>query len=1016
MPTEDEEMPVAQVEADSRACATEKQDKDEEMPPTKQEGEPSSAAPDEKDELPEATGSKADVGEEKSKDQDKAPELTKKSDTKFEEESDAVADERERIPVDKVLVDSNNTLNALPMAGGKLLMSVNDGGLQYMFAGVRANVGVKSGRYMFEMRIMEYLNPEEGRLGRNARVPLPRQCVRVGFTLAGGQDSLLDEDAGGAFFDSDGNFVHMRNRTRVSQRFGRDQVLGVLINLDASSPHKNTMSLFRDGHRLSEPQALPEVLLGKPLYPTFIYKNLTIQVNFGPVAKRPLPFVCRMLQDASLEDLEMSSVGVSATEKPEVLFPVGLPDNGMFDWLDQFLAANAKYTELSDRKVLEWAQRSGLYRPRGYRSRDSNDKPGMGFGIPMLDDSSAQVALASLTPAMRRDFVFMEVRANLLESQRRANLHRFPAGAFRRVALVVMGEPPPEYRKQVQDLMLADKIRTIEFERKRKAEAPLSKRLHDSRPPLTLHPNREEKSKEERNDEGKGDEVNEDEKDKDAELVAKEAGEQPVTLDEEEKALVHRKSATPDIVSSVLTECFSSFTLPSEEEGFDEIKYVWQDAETCAKEMKAWILEQKRTQRIEDLQPSEGFTNQYDDWQKALQEWKKLQMSSRANVFKQQHSKKKDGVSDDEGGKEREKGKERNDAKNSQNEEVKNDDEKKEDENKNDEKSDADERKTANDKQDEEKEDDAGDDSAKPEKNVEIDEDEINVYEVEDINNIGNGRPLYAHFTYEDWMLLSLRFELHLLVHAFRRDVDDPDRPSFHQSHLNFYFNKYYQRAFSIESFGCTTLEELVALIKETIVIDKTSSFVNSLCASDMPHEKFVRVVEEHRRDRQRCIDAGDETARLRFSRPAPPAQGAQSGRFQNTQEPLQRSGGGRPQGGAASGGGSRYGGGLSEDRGRTGSSTGQKRLAGPARDYHPPAKQARFSAASSSYTGSSSLRPAPGQARSYGSGGFGGQGRGGYGGRGGGGGYDRGRGGYDRGGASRGGGGYERDRGGYRR
>eukprot|EP00927_Polykrikos_kofoidii_P041706 TRINITY_DN3554_c0_g2_i1.p1 TRINITY_DN3554_c0_g2~~TRINITY_DN3554_c0_g2_i1.p1 ORF type:complete len:199 (+),score=26.09 TRINITY_DN3554_c0_g2_i1:54-650(+) len=198
-------------------------------------------------------------------------------------------------------------------------------------------------------------------------------------------------------------------------------------------------------------------------------------------------------------------------------------------------------------------------------------------------------------------------------------------------------------------------------------------------------------------------------------------------------------------------------------------------------------------------------------------------------------------------------------------------------------------------------------------------------------------------------------------------------------------------------------------------MIDKTSCFINSVIPVDTSHEKFVRVVEEHRRDRQRCIDAGDETARLRFSRPAPPAQSTQSGRFQNTQISLQRGGGGRLASGAASGGVSRYSGATSEDRSRTNSGTGPKRPAAPARDYNPPAKQGRFSAASSSYAGSAILRPALGQSRSYGGGGFGGHGRGSSGGRGAGG-YDRGRGGYNRGETSRGGGGYERDRGGYRR
>lgn len=30
----------------------------------------------------------------------------------------------------------------------------------------------------------------------------------------------------------------------------------------------------------------------------------------------------------------------------------------------------------------------------------------------------------------------------------------------------------------------------------------------------------------------------------------------------------------------------------------------------------------------------------------------------------------------------------------------------------------------------------------------------------------------------KDWILLSTRFELHLLIHSFKRDLDDADRPS----------------------------------------------------------------------------------------------------------------------------------------------------------------------------------------------------------------------------------------------
>eukprot|EP00438_Fugacium_kawagutii_P015722 Skav235345 [mRNA] locus=scaffold520:1253293:1253487:- [translate_table: standard] len=39
--------------------------------------------------------------------------------------------------------------------------------------------------------------------------------------------------------------------------------------------------------------------------------------------------------------------------------------------------------------------------------------------------------------------------------------------------------------------------------------------------------------------------------------------------------------------------------------------------------------------------------------------------------------------------------------------------------------------------------------------------------------------PLFEKFQYEDWTLLSTRYELHLLLHSFKKDLNDPDRPSF---------------------------------------------------------------------------------------------------------------------------------------------------------------------------------------------------------------------------------------------
>ena len=68
----------------------------------------------------------------------------------------------------------------------------------------------------------------------------------------------------------------------------------------------NTISLFRDGERVSV-QTIPEILRGKPLVPTLVFKNVSIRWNFAsePISPSPLPFKCRMLQDAAAEDVEL---------------------------------------------------------------------------------------------------------------------------------------------------------------------------------------------------------------------------------------------------------------------------------------------------------------------------------------------------------------------------------------------------------------------------------------------------------------------------------------------------------------------------------------------------------------------------------------------------------------------------------------------------------------------------------------------------------------------------------------
>jgi len=146
----------------------------------------------------------------------------------------------------------------------------------------------------------------------------------------------------------------------------------------------------------------------------------------------------------------------------------------------------------------------------------------------------------------------------------------------------------------------------------------------------------------------------------------------------------------------------------------------------------------------------------------------------------------------------------------------------------------------------------------------EILEQDMDVFGLDDVCDIGGGEPLFASFGFEDWALLSLRFEVHLLVHALRRDSTDPERRGIQLEHLAYYYNKYYKKLLNPKSYGVGSIADVIGLINDTVVT--VANVVESQLRSEVvSNDIFVRLTEESRRCRQRRIDGGDITAELRF-------------------------------------------------------------------------------------------------------------------------------------------------------
>jgi len=806
---------------------------------------------------PEAKPEAKEDTKEEAKDDTKeeAKEEAKEEEPK-EKEGDAPADKRPKVKEGAVTLNlSDATLNAMAVNGGKALMPLTEGGMQFLLAGVRANAGMKAGRYMFEVRMLEYLNPIEQQ--GNARTPQPRSLLRLGVSTAG-SSLLLADGASNCCFDSEGFFVHDKTRKRVAKKFMRDQVIAVLVNLDAASPNANTISLFVNGARACDPVALPENLRGQPLFPTVTYRNVSVQVNFGPVTCAPLPFTCTMLGGAATADLEMAAQAKAG--KPEVVFPVGLPENGYFDWVDQFLENNPGYTELSARKIIEWAGKSGFMVPR--QLGGTKDKPDAKLGVPDLDDGSIAKVLAAIAPTAQTNFVVAELKSNLLPADRADALLRFSANDFKRKAIVVMGEPEQAYKDWVHEKMLDEKKAKAEAEKKRKAAEEERKRLIEARKKkaeedrkarleaAAAAKRKREGTEEAEAEEGKAEEGAEgeakeeekedkEEKKEDEKMEVEEAKEAepeaPIELTEEEKQIVHRKTSQADMGEKELTKSYALFSLPTKAEGFEEVAFAWQKDKKCAELLKAFVMEKKMSSRAEDLMPGADFKEQYSKWQESLRHWRTRQAEFKDPAKRKAAQAKKV-------------------------EEAK--------------KKIEEEKQRLIDAGDEESAKALEESAVKEAEPMEIDVESLDPMSVEDITDLGNGEPLFANFTYEDWTLLVTRFELHLLVHSFKKDLNDPDRPGFGLKDLGFYFNKYYKKQWNFSQFGVKEFDDLVELLNNSVSLDADSGNLKADAEEGCPLEKFVQLTEDNRRERQRRIDAGDETARLKFTRPQAPKGG----------------------------------------------------------------------------------------------------------------------------------------------
>ncbi|KAF4724051.1 hypothetical protein FOZ63_024171, partial [Perkinsus olseni] len=284
----------------------------------------------------------------------------------------------------------------------------------------------------------------------------------------------------------------------------------------------------------------------------------------------------------------------------------------------------------------------------------------------------------------------------------------------------------------------------------------------------------------------------------------------------------YRKMPFSDISHKALSECYLSFTLPQETEktprgmqAFDSIKFVWEKKAAATQRLEAWVKSHKVLEKVSSITgPTDWFKQQMEAWMNTKLEWRKAQRLYQEEQAKARSEKKEE--------QEEEKGEEK---------------------------------KTEG-----------------PDEKMEDAPAEVDVWVPEDVCDIDAKKmPLFAKFQLVDWQLMNLRYELHLLCHAFERDAtsQDADLKGIHKSLLQHYYQTYVMRGVLVPSlYGAHSLDQILdTLLVDTIMIDK-DGVLKAVHDIDAPLSTFVRLTEAARREREAKIAAGDESAKLMVIQP----------------------------------------------------------------------------------------------------------------------------------------------------
>jgi len=300
----------------------------------------------------------------------------------------------------------DTTINCLVDQEQHIISAVYGDGFERLNAQARANYGVKRGRYYWEIQFLE--------------CHMQRPDFRIGVSLAGAQW------VGGEQSICFGNYCNVRAggekiaEEKTKNRFvDKTDIVGVLLNTlearDTGKVNSNTISLFVNGERASEPIPLPADMVGKTLFPHIGFKNCTVHINFGPQLKS-LPFTVHTFAQAATTELEKSKCGDDAdTLVPKAVLPVGQQEG----WAKEFVEkAKEPFMELTEDFFKAWMAESGVQK---YTNHQNPNQPSR-YGLNCLDNPLNLLPWINIKQKSviydcnQRHLLFAEERAKVLHA------------------------------------------------------------------------------------------------------------------------------------------------------------------------------------------------------------------------------------------------------------------------------------------------------------------------------------------------------------------------------------------------------------------------------------------------------------------------------------------------------------------------------------------------------------------------------------------------------------------------